>query len=401
MHCRVRTPLVLHREFTVSSTPSPSRVLIIGRSAAERSVIAGAFHRIGIDAVEYERGADLTPKSLRSAHMVVALDQHVFVTRTLEEAQNYGASPLFLPVRLTEVDNAQPKESRPAASPDVPPLTQDQRTIIQRAQELAHTPAAAEPDALRQQFDALAAQVRLLDGRPLHSPIFEGDADDPDAEDKNVIAVRDIYEVMPEHDPRNQDPGPLPELETPKSMGWLTFAAAMVVVAASAYLMLAPPTEQELAEERRVQEEAAEQSGLSWAAHLVYQARAVATRSPLEIQTEPVTCRRLLREGRHELAKEVCARAYVSDASTAGALAQVLVHSHAVHEAIELLESRVQERPNDLEAWELLANAARQVGDKPRERKALEQLIQIHENIDPTAPLRDRLDVLQEDGDVP
>lgn len=364
-------------------------------------MIAGAFHRVGVEAVEYERGADLTPKSLRSAHMVVALDQHVFLTRALEDAQNYGASPLFLPVRLAAVDDAKPPDTPAVGPPADAPLTRHQHAIIQRAQDLANAPAAHDVHDLRKQFDALAAQVLLLDGRPLHSSIFEEDGGVSSADETNVIAVRDIYEVMPEHDPRNQDPGPLPELETPKSMGWLTLAATMVVLAASAYLMLGPPTEQELAEARRLQEEAAESRGLRLAAHLVYQARAVATRSPLEIQTEPVTCRRLLREGRHELAKEVCARAYVGDASTAGALAQVLMHSHAVHDAIEILESRVQERPNDLEAWELLASAARQVGDRQRERKALEQLIHIHENIDPTEPLRDRLDALQDDVNEP
>lgn len=379
------------------TTPPLARVLIIGRSAAERSVIAGAFHRIGTEAVEFERGADLTPKSLRSAHMVVALDQHAFVTRTLEEAQNYGASPLFLPVRLEESDhqrNVAAAVTEPEGSEA--PLSRHQHAFIRRAQQLADVPPSESFDELRAQFEALAAQISLVDGSTLHTPAFEGGAGAVEADDQNVIAVRDIYQVMPEHDPRNQDPGPLPELETPKGIGWIALAAVIVVIASAAYLMLAPPTAQEFAEERYAQELAAETKGLSWAAHVVYQSRAVATRSPLDIQTEPVTCRRLLREGRHDLAKEVCARAYARDASTAGALAQVLMQSHAVNDAISVLESRVQERPNDLEAWELLASAARQTGDAERERKAIRQLIQIHERVDPAAPLRDRLEALKE-----
>lgn len=377
------------------STPPLARVLIIGRSAAERSVIAGAFHRVGIEAVEFERGADLTPKSLRSAHMVVALDQHVFVTRILEEAQNYGAAPLFLPVRL----DAQDHERNVTAASTVPqavdtPWTPHQQAFLRRAQQLAGEQPSDRLDALRAQFDALAAQISLIDSGTPDTSAFEG-GEAGEASDSNVVAVRDIYDVMPEHDPRNQDPGPLPELETPKGMGWIALVAVIVVIASAAYLMFAPPTEQERAEERMAQELAAESKGLNWAAHVVYQARAVATRSPLDMQTEPVTCRRLLREGRHELAKEVCARAYVRDASTAGALAQVLMHSHAVHDAIRVLETRVQERPEDPEAWELLATAARQVGDVQRERNAIEQLIQIYENADPTASLRHRLEAIQ------
>lgn len=399
-----------------------AHVLIVGRSAAERSAIAYAMHRAGLQTQELERASDLTPQTLRQAQIVVALDQHAYLTRLLQEAQSYGATPLLLPIGSdsstfapdashlsTRADQAPaPPVPTPTAhtdaSPDASPdgassvaFSAHHYALLARAQQLAATAAPKDPALLRHHYAALAQQILRLPQNP--AAIAPHDPDDPQSE--RTIAVRDIYEVMPEHDPRNQDPGPLPELDTPASTGWVAVFAGIVALGAAAYLLLAPPTERELQEVRAQQEAAAEKAGYDRAAHITYRARAVATHSPLDLQTEPVRCRRLLDEGRLELAEKVCGRAYKHDGAAAAPLAQVLLRSQAAHEALALLQERVVARPDDLEAWQLLATAARQVGDDRIETEALQTLIALHARQDPTAPLQERLDALQKERPDP
>lgn len=406
---------------------SAARVRIVGRSAAERSAIARAMHRAGFAVEELERASDLTAHLLRSTDIVIALDQHIYLTRLLRDAQSDGAAPLLLPIGVQTsardvsshtdasiVDSASnPAPSAASRAKDVPSGAEDVRAgavpsagsmiatrstrnalqpWLERAQALLSPPDADDLRTVRAHYDALADHVRQLTEGGFDDAEMGADSDADDAE--RTIAVQDLYDVMPEHDPRNQDAGPLPELDTPRSTGWVAVFAGIVALVAAAYLILAPPTEREREEERLRQEVAAENAGTERAAHVVYRARAVAARSPLEIQAEPAQCRRLVQEGRLELARQVCGRAYRHDASSATPLARVLMQSHAANEALELLEAHVKQRPDDLEAWALLANAARNTGRADIEANALEQLIELHRRSDPIAPLQERLDVL-------
>lgn len=386
----------------MTSSPSP-HALIIGRSVAERSAIAQAMHRLGLSIHELERASDLTPHILRHTHIVIALDQHAYLTRVLREAQSYGAAPLLLPIgqesSASSPDSPDPKPSvAPVNKDTIPPaprsddLHAHHQALLARAQHLARQDAATDPARLRAQYHALVQQILLL---PLDPDAALLDNLSTPEGVKRTVELRDIYEVMPEHDPRNQDPGPLPELDTPASTRWVAVFAGVLALAASAYLLLAPPTERERQEERALQENAAETSGYERAAHVTYQARILAAHNPLHIQTEPVRCRRLLDEGRLELARKVCGRAYTHDGSAAAPLAQVLMRSHAAQEAIELLQERVAARPEDLAAWELLASAARQIGDSQIEQQAILHLINLHERHDPVTPLRERLERLE------
>lgn len=391
------------------STSASARVLIIGRSAAERSAVARAFHHAGLQPESYARAADLTPALLARIDLVIALDQHAYLQRRLAQSATPSHAPLLLPIDRGTSDDAPSSQtatqdvpsSHADADPDAPaphPPTGGglDPAWIAHARSLATQKPAENVASLRKHLDALADHIARL---PTHvAAPAEGTA--PPTRDERTVEVRDIYEVMPEHDPRHQDPGPLPELETPKSTAYVVFFAVLVGLAAAAYLLLAPPTERELEEERRAQADAAASIAMQRAADVTYAARAVATRSPLDLSREPVSCRRLVEEGRIERAKQVCGRAYLHDGAAAAPLARVLMQSHAAHDALRILEERVEHRPEDIEAWELLATAAEQVGDQQIERRALKRLITLYEQRDPVSPLRERLRALPEDASL-
>lgn len=381
------------------STSASARVLIIGRSAAERSAVARALHHAGITPESYARAADLTPAVLQRIDLVVALDQHAYLQRLLLASATPSHAPLLLPIDRGTSDAPQDsaeEDSAHGSGADVPqaPTTHAagvDPAWLAHARSLATQKPAENVESLRKHLDALSDHIQRLPQSVAGAPHDPAQSPSP----ARTVSVRDLYEVMPEHDPRNQDPGPLPELETPKSTGVVVFLASLVALAAAAYLLLAPPTERELEEERRANADAAASIAMQRAADVTYTARAVATRSPLELSREPVSCRRLVEEGRIERAKQVCGRAYVHDGAAATPLARVLLQSHAAQDALKILEERVARRPKDLEAWELLATAAKQSGDVARERRALEHLIELYQEHDPITPLQDRL------GDLP
>lgn len=398
----------------MSTASPPARVLLVGRSAAERSVVAAAFRRAAHEVLELSRASELDLVTLRSASIVVALDQHDFVQRCLDDAQEYGFYPLFLPVRYAQDDahyeaskTVQPMTAKPRASA-VEPLPASVASVVQ---------AETQPEmTLQQQIDALLQRVALLqEGAPLPAhtsdaaPLFltraEQEALDPfhdkplpawteASADESAVRVQSVFELKPEWDPKNSDPGPLPELQSGSTSPFLVMGLGLVLALAAAFLILAPEPPLTPEEEAAIFAEMArttESQALRSAEHLVYRARRIAMDRQAHQRSIPVICQRLLDEGRTELAQSICAQAHANNPAQAGPYAQALIARDVLEHAEVVLRIRLDEAPDDRRAWQALAELARRKGQDDVERQAIEELLRIDALVDPTAALRERL----------
>ena len=384
------------------------------------------------------RASELGLHLLKNAAIVIGIDQHRFIQKTLDDAQNYGITPLFLPVQfggdageeIASANDATDGEALaihgdaaalPLDTPaHAPELSAVHRQLTQLAQSItasqtkdAATPASTSEQqlaAIRQQLAAIAAAIAgeskddsiplltleeqaALD--PFHDKPLE--AWDDAATDAADVRVKDHYELKPELDPAKQDPGPLPELASGRSSPFMIIALVLVLGAAAAYLTLVPeppPTPEELAAMRAEQAQATERTGLRTAEHIVYRARRISTERIQSQSTASTICQRLLDTDRYELAQEVCATAHAFDSANAGRYARALIAGEVFENADVILRLRLQENPDDRAAWQSVAELARRRGDVAREREAIEALLRIEASLDPTEALRLRLEEL-------
>lgn len=327
----------------MSSALPPDRVALVGRSPAERSVVAAALRRVGCEVIEITRGAELDLPLLRQVAIVVALDQHAFVERLLLDAQEQQLRPLYLP--------------------------------------LAHH---ASPDALAEGI----ARAR------------EDDAPSPwdeDAHDPAAVAAQHVYDLKPELDPALEGPGDLSALDAGGAPRWMIVAIAVVLLGAIAYLRFSPEpplTERERAALYAEQVLQTERAAYRSAEHIIYRSRSLAREHSLRLDASGVTCERLLAEGRTELALTVCGRAQAQSDAHTGNYARALIGSARLDDASRILQVRLDDAPADPSAWAALAELSRLRGDAEAEARALRAMIEIERAIDRTAPWRTRLDAL-------
>lgn len=330
----------------MSSALPPDRVALVGRSPAERSVVAAALRRVGCEVVEITRGAELDLPLLREVAIVVALDQHGYVERLLLDAQDAQVHPLYLP--------------------------------------LAHQ---ASPEALA----AGLARARDDDGDDAPPP-WDDDTHDPAA-----AAAQHVYDLKPELDPALEGPGDLSALDAGGAPRWMIIAIAIVLLGAIAYLRFSPEpplTERERAALYAERVLHAERAAYRSAEHLTYRSRSLAREHSARLDASGVTCERLLAEGRTELALTVCGRAQAQSDAHTGNYARALIGSARLDDASRVLQVRLDDAPGDLSAWAALAELSRLRGDTETETAALHAMIEIERALDRTAPWRERLEAL-------
>lgn len=384
----------------MSATVPSASVVIIGRSASERNVVAGACQRAGMRTIDVPNASALKLASLQRLQLVIALDQHDYVQQWLQQAGEQEPRPVFLPIvgPTASPSKATTPQQAPAAE-EVPPSPAQDDASFQHAlsiwqwQELEHLLAehrVRKGDRETPQDDTLIDAIeRIL--------FVSSDGHNHEALTLShpTIDVRDMEDVRPELvDAR--DPGPLTELESPPSTNWFVALAIIVSLATGAYLMFAPQSQKE--KEAVLQQQKERAAELAWkrAAHVTFQARKISQTSTLEQRTLPIRCQRLLTEGKTEIAQEVCAKATRYDLIATPFYATTLLRQGQEDQASELLDAYLQEHPQDVDALRAKAFATRSAGDTEQEIASLHALIQEMERVDPLPAWRERLKELLE-----
>lgn len=335
--------------------------------------------------LELEGAAELALPLLKQSWLVVALDQHDFIETQLEYAQANDVFPLFLPIRYApDAEVSVGKGDRSTAA-----VTAEQTKLLERL--LAE--AQLENAHLRAQVNEATSAGGPAEDSPRMIP------PETRAADASTLEAQSLFDIEPALDPQNSDPGDLHELEQAKPPILLIVLGVLVATAATLYLAFAPEpplTPEEQAEVAYQQALATEQRAFRVAEHVTYRARGWASDAQRRQRSLGTTCERLVREGRQELAEEICAQAHAADSAHAGTFAQLLMGKQALVEAETIVRLRLAEDPDDASAWTVLADLARRQGDGALERRAIEALIRIETARDPITPLRDRLQELDD-----